>query len=251
MGLAVPQASLPVADVAQTAHAAGVALGHRGPRQGARAPRLRQRPAPRNQRLVVSAASPCGTWRSRAVTHHGPVGGGGAPACLPPQPGARGHPNRRAARPLARRARAGALPPVSVPQGAAARRALGRARAAVSRALPTAPVWGTYRGVWSKKLRPGGFKHRIQLRITGAAGRVAKRLLQNGWRDSNYLPVLLKFVGQTITCKDVIGPPSKFDLAFLPLKAEVLMLVEAMVTIRSGLRHMPVTELYHVKDSKG
>src|SRR5262249_23426301 len=50
--------------------------------------------------------------------------------------------------------------------------------------------------------------------------------------------------------KDLIHPFSKLYLAFLPIKAEVVMLIEAVVTVGSGLRHMPVTKLDHIKDRK-
>jgi len=80
--------------------------------------------------LFVYAAGPCGSWLYRSLTTQGDDCWVGAPSVLPHKPGARVKTARRDAMQLARLARAGALPVVSVPQVAEeAMRDLPRARA--------------------------------------------------------------------------------------------------------------------------
>ena len=120
--------------------AAVPSVGTLGPRPGARAPRLRQRPAPAPPLRLLSAAGPCGAWRSRVLQPKGDACWGVAPALMPKQAGARGTTDRRDAGLLARWARAGDRPPVSGPRvDDEASRALPRARAEGSSACHDAP----------------------------------------------------------------------------------------------------------------
>src|SRR5687768_1907313 len=132
--------SIAVASIAPAPHAAVVALGHLGTRQGD-SETLRRRWQSTSPPLVfVSAAGPCGSWRSRARPPPGQGCWGVAPSFLPQTSGERVTPTRRDARTLARLMRAGALPPVSGPTGEeAAMRDLRRAREAVLRARQPAP----------------------------------------------------------------------------------------------------------------
>jgi hypothetical protein len=93
-----------------------------GPRPGDLAPRGRPRPANAPPLVVVSAAGPCGAWRSRELTTQGQGCGIVAPALSPQPAGARVHTARREAVPRARLRRAGARTPGAVPQGAAGTR---------------------------------------------------------------------------------------------------------------------------------
>ena len=131
---------LAVASVAPAPGAAVPSVGTLGPRPGARAPRLHQRPAPAPPLRLLSAAGPCGAWRSRSLQPKGDACWGGAPALMPKQAGARGTTDRRDAGLLARWARAGDRPPVSGPRvDDEASRALPRARAEGSSACHDAP----------------------------------------------------------------------------------------------------------------
>ena len=93
-------------------HAAEVsALGTFGTRQGDRDTLVRKRQAQAKPLGFVSAAGPGGDGLSRALTNKAAVCWVGAPSLRPTQAGARLPPDRRDARPLARRMRSGALPP--------------------------------------------------------------------------------------------------------------------------------------------
>ena len=139
LGMDVHQETMAVAYGAHEPGAAGPARGTSGTRQGDLAPRVHPRPSHAPPLRCVSAAGPWGSWLSRSRRQTGDASGGVAPSLLPQQPGARGTTDRREARPRARRARAGDLPTVSVPQGAAeALRALTRARADARSDLPDA-----------------------------------------------------------------------------------------------------------------
>jgi hypothetical protein len=116
----VPKASLAVADVAPEPEAAVVVLGSIGTRQGAREPRRRTMPSTATPLVCVAEAGPGGAGLSRDRTQHGPRCGVVAPALLPQQAGDRPKTARRAASPGARLRRAGALPPIANPAGAAA-----------------------------------------------------------------------------------------------------------------------------------
>jgi Luciferase-like monooxygenase len=93
-----------------------VALGPIGTRQGELDPRIRRLHAKSPQRVWVYEAGPCGYGRSRELTKKGHGCGVVAPAFIPPQPGERGTPHRRAAMTRARLRRAGDLPAVYVPR---------------------------------------------------------------------------------------------------------------------------------------
>src|SRR5262245_29400849 len=102
-------------------------------------------------------------------------------------------------------------------------------------ALPRVPQFfqglSTYTGVWVKKLHPRGSKHCVKIGISSPEGCAVKRLMQN-WRTcSRHLPVLLKFVHQTITHKELVHPLSQFSLACFPIKTEVIMTKEAVETV--------------------
>ena len=111
-------------------HAAEVsALGTFGTRQGDRDTLVRKRQAQAKPLGFVSAAGPGGDGLSRALTNKAAVCWVGAPSLRPTQAGARLPPDRRDARPLARRMRSGALPPGYGPAvDEATMRALSRVR---------------------------------------------------------------------------------------------------------------------------
>ena len=134
-GMDVHTDAMAVAYGAQDHGAEVASLGTMGTRQCAIDPRIRKRQSPAQHRVGISEAGPWGSWRSRSLRHQDADGGVGAPSRIPPQAGERGKTARRDAVPLARRARAGALTAVEVPQGEeAAMRALTRARADTLRA---------------------------------------------------------------------------------------------------------------------
>ena len=129
LGMEVHKESVAVAYVAQAHGAAVPSLGTIGTRQCAIDPRIRKRRAKAQQLLFGYAAGPCGSWLYRSLTQKGYDGWVVAPSLIPPKPGARVNTARRAAVPLARLARSGALPVVYVPKVAdAAMRDLPRAR---------------------------------------------------------------------------------------------------------------------------
>ena len=118
--------------MAYGAHTPGAevpALGAMGTRQCAIDPLIRKMPSKAQQLRFVSAAGPGGSWLSRSLTNKGSEGWGVAPSLMPTKAGERVQTNRRDAGPLARLARSGALPAVSVPTvDEAALRARTRAR---------------------------------------------------------------------------------------------------------------------------
>jgi transposase len=115
IGRDVPKAALAVASVANDHDAASLSLGTVGTRQGDRDTLVRKRPSKATPLVLVSAAGPCGSWRSRSLSHKDDVCWVVAPSLMPTKAGDRVTTDRRDARPLARRMRSGALPPVSVP----------------------------------------------------------------------------------------------------------------------------------------
>ncbi len=158
IGMDSHQASRAVASVAQEHGAAVPSLGTLGTRQGAIDQRLRTMPSTATHVLLLSAAGPCGSWLSRSCPPQGDAGWVVAPSLMPTKVGARGTTARRAAVPLARLARAGALPAGSVPQvDDDAMRDLTRARAETRSALQDAPC------------RRNAFVLRHALRSTGRA----------------------------------------------------------------------------------
>ena len=138
-GWDVQKESLAVASVAKEAHAAGVALGTIGTRQGDIDPLIRQMQSKSKHLIFVYEAGPCGDWLSRSLTTKGPLCWVVAPSLLPTKPGDRVTTNCRDAITLARRMRSGDLTPVDVPTvDDAAMRDLGRAREETIRALQAA-----------------------------------------------------------------------------------------------------------------
>jgi transposase len=131
--------SIAVAYVATDQDAEGISLGTLGTRQGDIAPLMRQWPSKATHLGFVSAAGPCGDGLYRSLTQQDEVCWVVTPACMPPKAGDRGTTDRRDARQLARRMRAGDLTPGSVPAlDAEAIRARLRARQAPRRALQAA-----------------------------------------------------------------------------------------------------------------
>jgi transposase len=119
VGMEVHKASIASASVAPAHGAEGVALGTTGTRQGDSDQLSRQRQSQRTPLVFVSAAGPCGSGLSRSLTQQGSTCGVVAPSFMPNKAGDRVHTDRRDAMPLARRMRAGDLPPVAVPAVAA------------------------------------------------------------------------------------------------------------------------------------
>jgi transposase len=139
IGWEVQKESSAVAYVAPAPHAAVVALGTIGTRQGDLAQLIRTMPSKSTHRLLVSEAGPCGDWRSRSLTPKGHGCWGVAPAVRPTKPGDRVTTTRREAIKLARLMRSGARTPVHGPRVEdAAMRNLCRAREATRRALQAA-----------------------------------------------------------------------------------------------------------------
>jgi transposase len=129
LGMDVHQDSMAVASVAQDHGAEVIDLGAIGTRPGDLDHLVRNMPSTATQRLFVYAAGPCGDWLYRDLTQQGDDGWVVAPSLLPPTPGDRVKPDRRDARPRARRARADDLTVVYVPTVAdEAIRDLSRAR---------------------------------------------------------------------------------------------------------------------------
>ena len=150
--------TMAVASGAQDPGAEVPARGTLGTRPCASDHLPRQRPSNAPPRIFVSAAGPCGSWRSRYRRTTDDDGWVAAPSRRPTQAGARVKTDRREALPLARRARAGARTRVSGPQGhAAALRALPRARDEARRARQDAPC------------RRNALVRRHDLRSTGRA----------------------------------------------------------------------------------
>jgi hypothetical protein len=129
IGMDVHPDPIAVAYVAQAHGAAGTSLGPMGTRQCDSDHLVRTMLSKAKPLLCVSDAGPCGDGLSRYLTQKDDDGGVVAPSRMPQTAGDCVTTNRRDAVPLARLARAGALPAVYVPQGeAAAMRALTRAR---------------------------------------------------------------------------------------------------------------------------
>jgi transposase len=129
IGMDVHPDPIAVAYVAQAHGAAGTSLGPMGTRQCDSDHLVRTMLSKAKPLLCVSDAGPCGDGLSRYLKQKDDDGGVVAPSRMPQTAGDRVTTNRRDAVPLARLARAGALPAVYVPQGeAAAMRALTRAR---------------------------------------------------------------------------------------------------------------------------
>src|SRR6266851_2114679 len=115
VGMDVHKESMAVASVAQDHGAEVVSLGTVGPRQCASDKLLRQLRSKRTQLAFVYEAGPCGSWLSRSLMQKGFVCWVVAPSLMPTKAGDRVNTDRRDARQLARRLRAGDLTPVSVP----------------------------------------------------------------------------------------------------------------------------------------
>lgn len=129
LGMDVQKDTLAVAQVAQHHGAEGTSLGTIGTRQGDSAHLIRKRPSKAQHLILVSAAGPCGSWLARYLTKKAEACWVVAPSLMPQKAGDRVNTDRRDAGPLARLARAGALPPVEGPPGEAeALRDLPRAR---------------------------------------------------------------------------------------------------------------------------
>ena len=130
LGMDLHTDAIAVADVPPEHGAHGPDLGAMGTRQWALAPMSRTRPSQATPLIDSSAAGPWGAWLSRSLTPPGDDGWGVAPALRPTTAGERVTTHRRDAVPLARLARAGALPLVAGPHvAAAASHALTRAPA--------------------------------------------------------------------------------------------------------------------------
>ena len=128
-GLDGHQESIAVASVGQDHGAQVVSLGTLGTRPCDRDNLMRHLHSKATPLVCVYEAGPCGDWRYRSLTKRGHDCWVGAPSVMPKKAGARVKTDRRDARPLARRMRAGDLTPVDVPQGdAEAMRELRRAR---------------------------------------------------------------------------------------------------------------------------
>ena len=176
IGMAVHKETIAVASVAQEHGAAGTSLGTIGTRQGAIAPLLRPMPSQATHGRCLSAAGPCGDWRSRSCTTQGAAGWVVAPSRIPTTAGARVNTDRRAAGPRARLARSGDRPAVSVPPGAAAARRDRRRARAEALGDCTAATWrrtafllrharrSTGRATWTQPLCGGARKSSVPLR---------------------------------------------------------------------------------------
>lgn len=122
--------TIAVAYVAQEHGAEVIYLGTIGTRQYAIDQLVRKMPSKATHLIFVYEAGPCGDWRYRYLTQKGYDCWVVAPSLIPKKSGDRVTTNRSDAVPLARLARAGALPVVSGPNVAdEAIRALTRARA--------------------------------------------------------------------------------------------------------------------------
>jgi transposase len=134
VGMDGHQESIAVASGGQDHGAAVLSLGTVGTRPCALATLLRPLQSQRTQRVFVDEAGPCGSWLSRSLMTKGDVCWVVAPSLMPTKAGARGKPDRRDARHLARLRRSGDRTPVSVPAvDEAALRDLSRAREATLR----------------------------------------------------------------------------------------------------------------------
>jgi len=147
------------ASVATDHDAEGMDLGTRGTRPCDLDQLGRTRQSPAQPLVFVSAAGPCGSWRSRSRTPHDDAGWGVAPARMPHQAGDRVTTDRRDAVPRARLLRSGARTPVDGPTvDAAAIRDRSRARAE-TRSARKAAQWRLHAGFLRPALRSTGRAH--------------------------------------------------------------------------------------------
>src|SRR5215471_14583911 len=138
-GMDVHKETIAVAYVAQEHGAEVTSLGTMGTRQCDIDQLVRKRPSKAKHLICVSEAGPCGYWLSRYLTKKGYHCWVVAPSLMPKKSGERVTTNRRDAVQLARLARSGDRPLVSVPNVAdAAIRDLTRAREDTIRALKDA-----------------------------------------------------------------------------------------------------------------
>jgi transposase len=158
IGMDVPKDTIAVAYVANAHDAEVVCLGTIGTRHCDRDHLIRKMPSKANQLIFVSEAGPCGSWLYRYLMKQGYDCWVVAPSLIPKNPGDRVKTDRRDAMQLARLARAGDLPVVSVPKVAdEAMRDLTRARE------------DTLRDLTSAKFRLTAFVRRHDIRSTGRA----------------------------------------------------------------------------------
>jgi transposase len=115
IGMDVHTDTIAVASVAQEHGAEVTSLGTMGTRQCDIDHLVRKMPAKATHLIFVSEAGPCGSWLYRYLTTKGYDCWGVAPSLMPKKSGDRVQTNRRDAVPLARLARSGDLPLVSVP----------------------------------------------------------------------------------------------------------------------------------------
>ena len=128
--------TIAVAYVAQDHGAEVTSLGTMGTRQCDIDQLVRKMPSQATHLSVVYEAGPCGSWLSRYLKTKDDDCWVVAPSLMPKKAGDRLKTDRRDALPLARRARSGALPAVSVPKVAEeAMRDLSRAREDILSAL--------------------------------------------------------------------------------------------------------------------
>ena len=158
IGMDVHKDTIAVAYVAQDHGAAVTSLGSIGTRQCDIDQLIRKRQSKAKHLIFVYEAGPCGYWLSRYLTQKGYDCWVVAPSLKPKKAGDRVKTDRRDAVQLARLARSGALPAVSVPKGAdEAMRDLPRAREDALSALKDA------------KCRLKAFLLRHAIRYTGRA----------------------------------------------------------------------------------
>jgi transposase len=130
IGMEVHKETMAVADVAHDHGAEVTSLGTMGTRQCDIDQLIRKMPSKAPHLSFVSEAGPCGSWLSRSRKNKDDDCWVGAPSRMPTKAGDRIKTDRRDALPLARLARSGELPAVSVPKGHDdAMRDLTRARA--------------------------------------------------------------------------------------------------------------------------
>jgi transposase len=108
--------AIAVAYVAQDHGAEVASLGPMGTRQCDSDQRIRKRQSKAPHLLFVYEAGPCGSWLSRSLQKKDSDCWVVAPSLIPKKAGDRVKTDRRDAVPLARLARSGDLPPVSVPK---------------------------------------------------------------------------------------------------------------------------------------
>jgi transposase len=194
-GLEVHTAALAVAAVPTAPEAEVLARGPLGTRQGDLARLGRTRHATAQHLALADAAGPCGDGRSRSCTPTGHRCGVVAPSFRPQTAGARVNTDRRAARPLARLRRSGALTPVEGPKvEEEASRDPTRAREEALRALQAAP----------RRRRASLRRH--ARRDTGGApwGPAPRRWLPASGRPTPAPPIVVQAEGHALT-----APPER------------------------------------------